>query len=116
MEPRGEFQRLLALAPLVKSKLFIIIHRIIPGSHLWGTEQPPDESLTAYAELSPGDAFIMLGSAYHGGSANRTKEEERLVYSCFMTRGYLRQEENQYLAIPMEVVKGWPVEYQQMVG
>lgn len=65
--------------------------RFIPGSHLWDTLTPPSEDLTFYAELNPGDAFIMLSSCYHGGSANTTTDEERLIFSCFMTRGYLRQ-------------------------
>ena len=47
----------------------------------------------------------MLSSCYHGGSANTTQDEERLIFSCFMTRGWLRQEENQYLAVPLEVAK-----------
>ncbi|KAL2859237.1 hypothetical protein BJX68DRAFT_226028 [Aspergillus pseudodeflectus] len=33
----------------------------------------------------------MFSSCFHGGSANQTESEERLVYSCFMTKGYLRQ-------------------------
>jgi ectoine hydroxylase-related dioxygenase (phytanoyl-CoA dioxygenase family) len=65
--------------------------RFIPRSHLWGKEQPPNEDLTFYAELEPGDAFIMLASCYHGGSANTTADQERLVFSCFMTKGLLRQ-------------------------
>lgn len=65
--------------------------RYIPGSHLWDSEIPPDESLAFYAELEPGDCFMMLSSCYHAGSANTTKDEERLVYCSFMTRGYLRQ-------------------------
>jgi ectoine hydroxylase-related dioxygenase (phytanoyl-CoA dioxygenase family) len=65
--------------------------RFIPGSHLWGEERCPDEDLAYYAELQPGDAFLMLASCYHGGSANTTADEERLVYSCFMTKGFLRQ-------------------------
>ncbi|EXJ79511.1 hypothetical protein A1O1_08775 [Capronia coronata CBS 617.96] len=90
--------------------------RFIPGSHLWAHERAPDESLAYYAELEPGDAFIMLASCYHGGSANTTADEERLVYSCFMTRGYLRQEENQYLSVPLETMKKYPPHIQKMVG
>ena len=41
---------------------------------------------------------MMLSGTFHGGSANKTKSEERLVYSTFFTRSWLRQEENQYLA------------------
>lgn len=65
--------------------------RFIPGSHLWDTMRPPQEDLAVFAELEPGDAFIMLSSCYHGGSANKTSDEERLLYSCFMTKGFLRQ-------------------------
>ena len=68
--------------------------RFIPGSHLWKHDTPPAEELSVYAELDPGDGFIMLASCFHGGSANTTMDQERLVYSCFMTKGYLRQVRN----------------------
>jgi ectoine hydroxylase-related dioxygenase (phytanoyl-CoA dioxygenase family) len=90
--------------------------RFIPGSHLEATLQPPDEAFAQYAELNPGDGFIMLSSCYHGGSANKTKDEERLLFSCFMTRGWLRQEENQYLAVPLETVKRLPLRIQKLMG
>lgn len=90
--------------------------RFIPGSHLESTLQPPDETFAQYAELNPGDGFIMLSSCYHGGSANTTKDEERLVFSCFMTRGWLRQEENQYLAVPSETAKSLPLRIQKLMG
>lgn len=58
----------------------------------------------------------MLSSCLHGGSANKTEHEERLLYSLFMTRGYFRQEENQYLTYPAELVKTWPEEVQKLIG
>ncbi|CAI6089195.1 unnamed protein product [Clonostachys chloroleuca] len=79
------------------------VTRFIPGSHLWDQATPPDESLTFYAEMAAGDAF--LSSCYHGGSANKTVDQERLMYSCFYTKGFLRQEENQYLSTPFEAIK-----------
>ncbi|CAG9997141.1 unnamed protein product [Clonostachys byssicola] len=82
------------------------VTRFIPGSHLWGQTTPPDESLTFYAEIEAGDAFLFLSSCYHGGSANKTADQERLMYSCFYTKGFLRQEENQYLSAPFEAIKG----------
>ncbi|KAK8248238.1 hypothetical protein HDK77DRAFT_223491 [Phyllosticta capitalensis] len=90
--------------------------RFIPGSHLEATEHPPDEEFAEYAELDVGDGFMMLSSCYHGGSANRTKDEERLLFSCFMTRGFLRQEENQYIAVPVERAKQLPVRIQKLLG
>lgn len=45
---------------------------------------------------------MFLSSCYHGGSANTTTDEERLMYSCFYTKSFLRQEENQYLVAPAQ--------------
>ncbi|KAF4949081.1 hypothetical protein FGADI_9155 [Fusarium gaditjirri] len=90
--------------------------RFIPGSHLWNSLEPPDEDLVYYAELNPGDAFIVLSSCFHGGSANTTHNEERLLYSCFMTKGFLRQEENQYLASPLETIREYPEHLQKLIG
>lgn len=90
--------------------------RFIPGSHLEATEQPPDERFVRYAELNVGDGLILLSSCFHGGSANTTKNEERLLFSCFMTRGWLRQEENQYIAVPVEQAKKLPLRIQKLLG
>ncbi|KAL3478458.1 phytanoyl-CoA dioxygenase family protein [Aspergillus californicus] len=64
--------------------------RFIPGSHLWDTSRRPEESLTVHAELQPGDAFIMLASCFHAGSAN-TSDEDRTIYSTFQSKSFLRQ-------------------------
>lgn len=66
--------------------------RFIPGSHLDDSRHgPPDESKTVYAELEKGDAFLMLASCYHGGSANTTTDQSRTIFGSFVTRGILRQ-------------------------
>jgi ectoine hydroxylase-related dioxygenase (phytanoyl-CoA dioxygenase family) len=90
--------------------------RFIPGSHLWEHEREPDDDLCAYAELRKGDAFMMFASCYHGGGANKTLDQERLLYSCFMTRGWLRQEENHYLNMSLDTVKNLPRELQDTIG
>jgi ectoine hydroxylase-related dioxygenase (phytanoyl-CoA dioxygenase family) len=90
--------------------------RFIPGSHLWDHEEPPNEALCQYAEMEKGDAFLMLASCFHAGSANTTTDEERLIFSSFMTRGVMRQEENQYLAVGREAMKSLPVEVQKVAG
>ncbi len=68
---------------------------------------------------------MVLSGCFHGGSANKTdqpdengeiKLEERLVYSTFMTRGWLRQEENQYLINPVEKVRELPEWMQEKIG
>ncbi|KAI0126184.1 hypothetical protein BJ170DRAFT_463100 [Xylariales sp. AK1849] len=91
--------------------------RFIPGSHLQASlDGPPDESQAVYAELEKGDAFLMLASCYHGGSANTTTDQMRIIYGMFMTRGILRQEENQFLANPIERVRELPVKTQKLLG
>lgn len=94
--------------------------RIVPGSHLWDFSSPPpsddDPVAFSYAEMQPGDAFMMLGGVFHGAGANVTSDQERLVYACFSTRGYLRQEENQYLANNLTKIKELPLEIQKFAG
>ena len=75
--------------------------RLIPGSHLWEHERQPDDALRSYVELKRGDAFMMFASCYHGG-ANQTTDQERGLFSCFMTRGWLRQEEDYYISFSKE--------------
>lgn len=103
--------------------------RFIPGSHLWDYSIPPPAEKTLdddtdgdelaaiqHAELNPGDAFIMLSGVYHAAGANSTEDEERLIYSAATTRGWLRQEENQYLANEVEAIRALPLELQRFVG
>ena len=102
--------------------------RFIPGSHLWDYSVPPpvedDDSVNhdggdfevTHAELEPGDAFFMLSGVIHAAGANSTDDEERLIYSAAMTRGWLRQEENQYLANDADVIKQLPTDLQRFAG
>ena len=58
---------------------------------------------------------MMLSGLYHGGSKNQSNES-RAVWSAVTTRGYLRQEENQYLCNEVESIKRLPVWLQRFVG
>ncbi|KAL4953496.1 phytanoyl-CoA dioxygenase [Aspergillus filifer] len=92
--------------------------QFIPGSHLWATyrDTPPNLDDVVVPELERGDAFIILASVFHGGGSNITTDKRRLVYSTFVLRGYLRQEENQYLAVPQDVVKQYDRATQELIG
>ena len=57
----------------------------------------------------------MLSGLYHGGSKNVTNET-RAVWSAVTTRGYLRQEENQYLCNDVESIKRLPIWLQRFCG
>ncbi|KAL6253223.1 hypothetical protein RBB50_000946 [Rhinocladiella similis] len=89
----------------------------IPGSHLWdGVSRAPRLREATHAALDPGDMWVMLGSLYHAGGANTTESEHRLVHGFFFTRGYMRQEENAYLANSPDEVLAWSPAAQRAMG
>ncbi|KAI6084646.1 hypothetical protein F4821DRAFT_167360 [Hypoxylon rubiginosum] len=83
--------------------------RIVPGSHLWGDDKPDFGSDgnkgVIDAELKKGEAFIMLGSLYHGAGQYSLPTGNRTVHIFFMCSGVHRQEEIPYLSYPIEDVK-----------
>ena len=60
-----------------------------------------------------GDAFYWIG--YHGGGANRS-QEPRIAVQVGYNLGWLRQEENQYLAVPPVVARHLPEKLQKLIG
>lgn len=67
--------------------------------------------------MSKGDAVFILGSIWHGAGENRTNPPtRRIIYSCHMTRGSWRADENQYLAIEHDVIKTFEPEVQALLG
>ena len=89
--------------------------RFIPGSHLWDYDILPNESLAIQPELQPGDSVMMLSGVYHGGSKNTTGGS-RVVWTTHTTRGWIRQEENQYLCNDVEKIKKLPLWLQMFCG
>ncbi|GKZ64476.1 hypothetical protein AnigIFM50267_005541 [Aspergillus niger] len=94
--------------------------QVIVGSHKWPEAAicgPSERSLCSTCEMKKGDAVFIIGSIWHGAGENRTNPpERRIIYSCHMTRGSLRADENQYLGIDMDVVKTYEPEVQALLG
>lgn len=91
--------------------------RVILGSHLWDDARlpgPGDE--IAQAVMPPGSCMIYVGSLWHGGGANRSSESWRNGLICGYSLGWLRQEENQYLAVPPAIAKDLPEHVQHLIG
>jgi ectoine hydroxylase-related dioxygenase (phytanoyl-CoA dioxygenase family) len=87
-----------------------------PGSHRWEDARVPtaaDE--VAAVEMARGSVVVYYGSAYHGGGANRTAAD-RVGIGFAYTLGWLRQEENQYLACPPELARTFPRALQDLMG
>jgi ectoine hydroxylase-related dioxygenase (phytanoyl-CoA dioxygenase family) len=89
---------------------------VVPGSHLLDDTRVPRPEEAVPAIMSRGSGLIYLGSTYHGGGQNRTENELRTAVIISLARGYLRQEENQYLVVPLETVRRYPLRIQQLLG
>ncbi|MER7764127.1 phytanoyl-CoA dioxygenase family protein [Streptomyces sp. NPDC097619] len=88
---------------------------VIPGSHHWDDERPPLAEEALPTEMTAGSGLIWLGGVYHGGGANTT-DTPRTGLTIAIDLGNLRQEENQYLAVPKEAVLRYPEEVRRLLG
>ncbi len=88
---------------------------VVPASHRWVEERPDDDTATTRATMPSGSAMLFLGSVYHGGGANDS-DAPRLGVILEYCAAWLRQQENQYLAVPRELVLTLPPELQELLG
>jgi ectoine hydroxylase-related dioxygenase (phytanoyl-CoA dioxygenase family) len=88
---------------------------VIPGSHHWDDERAPSTEETFPTEMAAGSGLIWLGGVYHGGGKN-TSDAPRTGLTLALDLGNLRQEENQYLAVPRESVLAYPEEVRRLLG
>jgi ectoine hydroxylase-related dioxygenase (phytanoyl-CoA dioxygenase family) len=90
--------------------------RLVPGSHRWDWERVPQEDEFAVAEMPAGSAVIYLGSTLHGGGPNTTADQWRRGMHLSYVLGWLRTEENHYLATPPEIARTLPRQAQELLG
>lgn len=90
--------------------------RVIPGSHLWEADRRPHPHESIAATMRRGSGLFFFGSVFHGGGANVSKDRPRIGITLSLIPGHLRQEENQYLAVPMDIVKRYPPHVQALMG
>ncbi|MBN3932798.1 phytanoyl-CoA dioxygenase family protein [Streptomyces verrucosisporus] len=88
---------------------------VIPGSHHWDDERAPRAEEAVPTEMEAGSALIWLGGVYHGGGGNTT-DTPRTGLTIALDLGNLRQEENQYLAVPRRAVLAYPEEVRRLLG
>jgi ectoine hydroxylase-related dioxygenase (phytanoyl-CoA dioxygenase family) len=90
--------------------------RVIPGSHL--ADHSPDfgrEYGSVAAEMPAGSVLIWHGSLWHGGGANRT-DRRRVGIAMNYCAGFIRQQENQQLGLPLAMVRRFPKRLQELCG
>lgn len=66
--------------------------------------------------MEPGEAFVFLGTVYHGAGHNSVVGQVRKLYGLFFIPGTLRPEENQFLAIPRSKVLGMSDKMLSLLG
>jgi ectoine hydroxylase-related dioxygenase (phytanoyl-CoA dioxygenase family) len=88
---------------------------VIAGSHHWDDERAPTYAEAVPAVMPAGSALLWLGGVYHGGGGNTT-DSPRYSLTVSLDLGNLRQKENQYLAVPRDVVLSLPEEVQRLLG
>jgi ectoine hydroxylase-related dioxygenase (phytanoyl-CoA dioxygenase family) len=90
--------------------------RMVVGSHRW--EDDPDDvdpALSCPAVMTKGSVLVYTGSVFHGGGANTT-QTSRIGMNVGYSLGWLRQEENQYLACPPEIARTLPEGLLRLMG
>ena len=88
---------------------------ICPGSHKLGDEIDRSKLQPEYATMRAGSFLVLLGTLLHGGGANKSNAA-RLALTYQYCEGWLRQQENFFLAIPRDIAKNMPPKVQELIG
>ena len=89
--------------------------RVIPGSNHAPDKQQFSVDDTVPAEMARGSVLVYTGALYHGGGANRS-DSVRCGVNITYNLSWLRQEENQYLSVPLELAKTFDEDLQRLMG
>ena len=89
--------------------------QVVPGSHRWDDRRLPRRDEVIQAVMPKGSAIFYMGSMHHGGAENFTGDYRTGIILGY-SMGWLRQEENQYLACPPRVAKHLSEKLQRLIG
>jgi len=89
--------------------------QVVPGSHRWHSERRAKPGEILQMDMPAGSALIYLGRTLHGGGENRSKHPRMGLVNTY-SLGWLRQEVNQYLTIPRDIMKSYPEHIQRVMG
>jgi len=90
--------------------------RLMPGTHR--ADASPElgrEYQTVPAEMRAGSVLVYHGSLWHGGGPNRTGGR-RVGVAMNYCAGWVRQQENQQLGIPLEVARRFSPRLRKLCG
>ena len=89
--------------------------RVIPGSNHREDRLSFENSDTVPAEMPAGSVLLYTGALYHGAGANHCAQT-RIGVNLTYALSWLRQEENQYLAVAPDVARSFPEPLLRLMG
>jgi len=89
--------------------------RVVPGSNKLSNDKKFEERDTEPAEMKAGSVLFYTGSTYHGAGSNQS-DSVRIGLTIQYSLGWLRQEENNYVGIPKEVLSELPEKLLRLMG
>lgn len=89
--------------------------RLVPGSHRLADRLTFEHDQAVAAEMPAGSVLFYTGSLYHGAGAN-TSNMTRYGINLTYAVSWLRQEENQYLAVPPDLARTLPEPLLRLMG
>ena len=90
--------------------------RIVPGSHKFDHDPVYGEHYeTVCAEMPAGSVLVWNSAMWHGGGQNLT-DERRDGIASYYCAGWIRQQENQQLGIPMDRIRRFDRRLQELCG
>jgi ectoine hydroxylase-related dioxygenase (phytanoyl-CoA dioxygenase family) len=89
--------------------------RLVPGSHRAADKLEFTHEDVVPAEMPAGSVLFYTGALYHGAGANRSGDV-RYGLNITYNVSWLRQEENQYLAVPAAVARTLPEPLLRLMG
>jgi len=88
---------------------------LVPGSHKWEADRRAEPDEICAADMPAGSVLFWMGGTLHAGGANVSNEWRYGVILTYSV-GWLRQEENQSLAVPFEMASEFSPDLQDMLG
>lgn len=89
--------------------------RVVPGSHVGGKPDFGRNYDTIAAEIDKGDVLVWHGRLWHGGGPNTT-DADRIGIAMNYCAGWVRQQENQQLGLPVDLVRTFEPRLRELVG
>jgi len=90
--------------------------RLVPGSHTRDrAPQLGEDTPSIAAEMKRGSVLVYNGSLWHGGGSNATGAR-RIGIAMNYCAGWVRQQENQQLGIPLDVARGFSPRLRKLCG